>query len=77
MTDAEEIMKLTPEQHLFRACDALAGAKDLPRNDPPAYIASVSSLSTFATAHLLAAQVKMHMDESPYGDPRPWHGERS
>lgn len=61
-------LNLTPEQHLAKACEALDCVKNGMATEP------ATSLSAFATAHLMAAQVKLKLGEDPYGDPRPWHG---
>lgn len=59
-------LTMTPEEHLAKACDALDRIKSYESRPGVARVAA--SLSAYATAHLLAAQVKMGMDPGvPYG----------
>lgn len=75
MTTAGQTEKMSPEEHLTKACEALDRLKGWTERHPGSEgtVELTTSLSAFASAHLLAAQVKMELNKDPYGDPRPWN----
>jgi len=61
---------MTPQQHLTKACEALDVVRGF--KPGPGTVDVTVSLSTFATAHLLAAQVKMEASGQPHGTNYAW-----